>query len=190
MYMLLDDWAIKELAVIVVLPPATRALPVKVMALSDFSVVAPVRVTVLFVCAVKELALMDEPSAVRLLPVMVRALSDLRLEPLARVIALPVCIVMELALMVVASVLFSVVDVIVNPLLVVIPDLSANTTLLLVKEAALRDKEPLLPETSIKEEVKAVVELLTLSVELATWIESLVKLAALKVTLAFICIRV
>jgi len=49
---------------VVVLPLVVGVLPVMAMALSDFNVVAPVRLTVLLVCAVKEL------------PVIVMALSD------------------------------------------------------------------------------------------------------------------
>ena len=68
-------------------------------------------------------------------------------------------------------------------------ELLERTTLLLVKVDPGVVTAPLLPETSIKEEVKSAGVLLVWKVTLEIWIESLVKLAALKVTPAFTCIR-
>ena len=52
----LEDWAVKELAVTAVLPLVVRLLPVSVMALLDLSVELPARVMALPVSRVTELA--------------------------------------------------------------------------------------------------------------------------------------
>ena len=72
----------------------------------------------------------------------------------------------------------------------VMDDLSENTKLLVVIVDPGVLSAPLLPYTSTKEEVKLAGVLLVLNVTLLTWIESLVKLAALKVTDAATYIRV
>jgi len=190
MVTVLEDCAVKELAVIAVLPLVVRLLPVSVMALLD--VIVPPEAVIVVLVAVMELALTVELLfIVILLLLTVRALEDVRLlEVPSIVILLLLLIVTELAFIVLPSCMVKLVPSELNALLVFRVELFESTTLLLVKEAALRDMEPLLPETSIKEEVKEAVELLTWSVVLAIWIESLVKVAELNVTLAFICIRV
>ena len=64
-------------------------------------------------------------------------------------------------------------------------ELLDSTKLLLVMVEPGVVTAPLLPETSTKLDVKSAGVLLVLNVVLTIWIESLVKLAALKVTFAF-----
>ena len=182
--------SVTELALMLIAPVLVRVVPVNSSALSV--VIVPPEALIVVPVAVMELALMVElPFIVTVLLLMGMALEDVRLlEVPSMTMLLLFFIVMELAFIVLPSCMVKLLPSDVNALLVFRVDLSESTMLLPVKEDALRFREPPLPDTSIKVEVKSAVELLTFSVLLTMWIESLSKLAELKVTSAFICMRV
>jgi hypothetical protein len=182
--------SVTELALMLIAPVPVRVVLVILRALSV--VMVPPEALIVVLVAVMELALMVElPFIITVLLLMGMALEDVRLLDVpSMTMLLLFFIVMELAFIVLPSCMVKLLPSDVNALLVFRVDLSESVTLLPVKEDALRFRDPPLPDTSMKVEVKSAVELLTLSVVLAMWMESLVKLAELKVTSAFICMRV
>jgi len=126
-------------------------------------VIVPPDAVIVVLVAVMELAFTVELLFMAIVVLLtVRALDDVRVLAVPSIVILLLLLnATELAVNVLPSCMVRAVPSALNALLIFRLELLDSTILLPVKEAALSDKEPLLPATSIKVEVKELLELFT-----------------------------